>query len=48
MSNLYIRNYEIIIECDFELVNRLNNSFCESKKISLKYIKGNLFVLCLL
>lgn len=48
MSNLYIRNYEIIIECDFELGNRLNNNYCESKKTSFKYIKGNIFVLCLL
>lgn len=48
MSNLYLRNYEIIIECDFELGKWLNDIFCESKKISFKYIKGNIFVLCLL
>lgn len=48
MSNLYTRNYEIITECDFESVNRLNNTFCESKKTSFKHIKGNTFVSCLL
>lgn len=43
MSNLYSRNYEIITECDFESGNRLNNTFCESKKTSFKHIKGNTF-----
>lgn len=39
MSNLYIRNYEIIIECDFELGNRLNNIFVRVRKRVLNILK---------
>lgn len=47
MSNVHtcIRNFaEFRPECDFESGNRMKNTFCKSKKMSFKHIKGNTFV----